>query len=171
MPVGVEADVGRVSVEIPVLADVRLTADGDKLGTKPAEEMVAAKLTMPERPLRLVKVIVADPKEPLRIGTDCGLAAMLKSAAGPTTRVITVVRDKGPSAPVTVTVCVPAPTEEATVMVNVETAEEVEEENRTLVGVSIGVTPATEPIAVRFTIPENPFRPVTVIVAVTEEPA
>jgi hypothetical protein len=171
VPVGVEADVGSVSVEIPLPADVRLTADGDKLGTKPADEMVAAKLIMPVKPLRLVKVIVADPKEPRRIGTDCGLAAMLKSAAGPTTRVITVVRDKGPCAPVTVTVCVPATTEEATVIVNVETAEEVEEENRTLVGVNIGVTPATEPIAVRFTIPEKPFKPVTVIVAVTEEPA
>jgi len=60
---------------------------------------------------------------------------------------------------------------EATVIVNIETAEKVEEDNGTLVGLSIVVTPVMEPITVRFTTPEKPFRPVTVIVAVTEEPA
>ena len=56
-------------------------------------------------------------------------------------------------------------------IVKVETAEEVEEENRRLAGFGIAVTPVMEPIAVRFTTPEKPFKPVTVIVAVTEEPA
>jgi len=91
VPVGVEGDVGRVSVEIPVPADVKVTVDGDRLGTKPADEMVADNVITPVKPLRLVKVIVAEPDEPRRTDTDCGLAAMLKSAAGPTTRVITVV--------------------------------------------------------------------------------
>ena len=90
MPVGVEADVGNASEEIPVPADVRPTEDGDKLGTKPADEMVADKVITPVKPLRLVKVIVAKPDEPRRIATDCGLAAMLKSEAGPTTRLITI---------------------------------------------------------------------------------
>ena len=96
---------------------------------------------------------------------------MLKSGAAPTVSVIVVEWSSGPSAPVTVIVWVPAGTVEATAMVSVETAEEVEEENRTLVGFSVAVTPVMEPIAVRFTTPEKPFRPVTVIVAVTEEPA
>ena len=79
-----------MSVEIPLPADAKVTAAGDRLGTKPADEMVADKVITPVKPLRLVKVIVAEPDEPRRIGTDCGLAAMLKSAAGPTTRVITI---------------------------------------------------------------------------------
>ncbi len=80
-----------MSVEIPVPADAKVTVDGDRLGTKPADEIVADKVITPVKPLRLVIVIVADPVEPRRMGTDCGLAAMLKSAAGPTARVITVV--------------------------------------------------------------------------------
>ncbi len=160
-----------MSVEIPVPPDVNVTADGDRLGTKPADEMVADKVIVPVKPLRLVIVIVAEPEEPRRMGTDCGLAAMLKSAAGPTTKVITVVWDNGPSTLVTVTVCVPAATVEATVIVKLEAAEEVDEENVRLVGFRVAVTPVVEPTAVRFTTPEKPFRPVTVIVPVTEEPA
>jgi hypothetical protein len=60
---------------------------------------------------------------------------------------------------------------EASVIVSVETPEDVEEENRRLVGFRVAVTPAIEPTAVRFTVLEKPFNPVRVTVAETEEPA
>ncbi len=56
-------------------------------------------------------------------------------------------------------------------MARVETADEVEEENKTLVGFNVAITPVMEPMAVRFTLPEKPFRPVTEIVEVAVEPA
>ncbi len=56
-------------------------------------------------------------------------------------------------------------------MVRVETAEEVDEENNTLVGLNVPVRPVTEPMAVRFTLPKKPFKPVTVTVEVAVEPA
>jgi hypothetical protein len=39
----------------------------------------AARLTFPEKPLRLVKVNVDVPDDPIGIETEVGLAAMLKS--------------------------------------------------------------------------------------------
>jgi len=70
--------------------------------------------------------------------------------------------------PVTVTVCVPAGTVTAIVTVSVE---EAEEETETLVGFGVAVRPLIDPTAVRFTIPEKPFSPVTVIVDVEVDPA
>ncbi len=56
-------------------------------------------------------------------------------------------------------------------MVSVEVADTVEEDNNTLVGLNVAETPVVEPIAVRFTLPEKPFNPATVIVDVVVEPA
>ncbi len=56
-------------------------------------------------------------------------------------------------------------------MVSAEEAVDVEEENKTLVGFKVADTPVVEPMAVRFTLPEKPFRPVTVMVEVAVEPA
>ena len=69
------------------------------------------------------------------------------------------------------TVWVPAETITATETVQVETAEEVDDENNTLVGFNTAVRPVMEPTAVRFMLPENPFKPVTVIILVAVEPA
>ncbi len=69
------------------------------------------------------------------------------------------------------TVWVPAETVAATEIVKVETAEEVDEENKTLGGFNAVVRPVMEPMAVRSTLPEKPFNPVTVIVEVAVEPA
>jgi len=71
--------VGRVSVEIPVPADVKVTVDGDRLGTKPADEMVADNVITPVKPLRLVRVIVEVAEEPCVIVRFRGNAEMEKS--------------------------------------------------------------------------------------------
>ncbi len=73
--------------------------------------------------------------------------------------------------PVTVIVWMPVGTVEATVIVSVEVAERVDVENTTAVGFNAAVRPVIEPIAVRFTLPEKPFKPATVIVEVVVEPA
>lgn len=65
----------------------------------------------------------------------------------------------------------PAGTVEATVIVSVEVADNVEGESNTLVGLNVAETPVMEPIAVRFTLPEKKFNPLTVIVEVAVEPA
>ena len=69
------------------------------------------------------------------------------------------------------TVCVPAGTVEATVIVSVEVAERAVADKMTRVGFNVAVTPVKEPMAVRFTLPEKPFKPLTVIVEVAVEPA
>lgn len=68
------------------------------------------------------------------------------------------------------TVCVPAGTVRAMMIVSVEEAE-LNEETETPVGFGVAVRPLIEPTAVRFTTPEKPFSPVTVIVDVAVDPA
>ncbi len=62
----------------------------------------------------------------------------------------------------------PAGTVRAIVIVSVE---EAEEETETLDGFGVAVSPLIEPTAVRFTKPEKPFSPLTVIVEVAVVPA
>jgi hypothetical protein len=104
VPVGVAAEVETVSVDIPEPPETKLTVDGDSDGKTPVTDVVEASVMVPASPFWLARVMAAEPEEPRRIEMDCGLADMLKSWAAPTFRVITTAWNKGPSAPVTVTV-------------------------------------------------------------------
>jgi hypothetical protein len=64
----------------------------------------------------------------------------------------------------------PEGTLEAMETVSVEVPGTVEEKE-TVTGLNVAFRPLREPIAVRFTFPENPFTPVRVIVEVPEVPA
>jgi hypothetical protein len=61
---------------------------GDSDGVKPGDETVADNATTPAKRFWLIRVIVADPDVPCRMGIDWGLADMVKSGAAPTLRVI-----------------------------------------------------------------------------------
>lgn len=56
-------------------------------------------------------------------------------------------------------------------IVTVEVAERVDGEKTTETGLKVAVRPEMEPTAVRFTLPEKPFKPETVIIEVAVEPA
>ena len=90
MPIGVDGEVGNMSVEVPDPPGANVTSDGDADGTKPGDETVVESEILPWKLLRLVRVIVADPDVPRGTGRDCGLAAMLKSGAAPTLNVTVV---------------------------------------------------------------------------------
>ena len=85
-----DGDVGNVSVETPDPPATKLRSDGDADGTKPGDEMVVESDILPWKLLRPVRVIMAVPDVPRGTGRDCGLAAMLKSGAAPTVKVIVV---------------------------------------------------------------------------------
>ncbi len=71
----------------------------------PLGETVAVRLTLPEKPLRLVRVIVEFPDDPCTMLKVVGLEAMLKS--GPTTVAATVAEwDGDPPIAVPVTIMV-----------------------------------------------------------------
>ncbi len=74
---------------------------GLKVTCGPEEERVEAKDTVPENPLRLVKLTMTVPEEPGATVNEEELRAILKS--GMTTETVTVV-ECGPGEPVPVTV-------------------------------------------------------------------
>ncbi len=136
----------------------------------PPEGAVALRVTLPERPLRLVRVIVEVPEDPCTTLRLVGLEDMLKS--GPTTVTAVVAeRDGDPPIPVPVTVMVYVP---AGVEVVVE-----------IMRVDVPVPPAVKVTgftlkeklrlvtgeAARFTLPAKLFRLVNVMVEVAELPA
>jgi hypothetical protein len=95
--------VNNVSVEVPDPPETRVMETGENDGVKPGDEIVADRATGPVKRFWLFRVIVADPDVPSRMEIVWGLADMVKSGAAPTFRVIELLWDKGPTAPVTVT--------------------------------------------------------------------
>jgi len=69
-----------VSVEVPWLFEVRVTDELLSVVLGPElEETVTERVIVPEKPLRLAKVIVESAYDPFERVTDEGLAVMLKS--------------------------------------------------------------------------------------------
>ena len=87
VPGVVKSDVETVRVEgaVPSAANVTLpglTETAGQIKIRSDDEIDALKLAVPERLLRLVRVIVALPEEPQRIVREAGEAPMLKSPGG-----------------------------------------------------------------------------------------
>ncbi len=139
----------------------------------PPEGAVALRVTLPEKPLRLVRVIVEVPEDPCTTLRLVGLGDMLKS--GPTTVTAVVAeRDGDPPIPVPVTVMVYVPAGVEVVVeimrVDVPVPPAVRVTGFTL---KEKVRPATGAVvdAARFTLPAKLFRLVSVMVEVAELPA
>jgi hypothetical protein len=136
----------------------------------PAEESLEVKDTVPEKPLRLERVIVEVPDDPWTILRAAGLADMLKS--GP--RTITVSEagwDKDPLIPVAVIVYVPTGVDVVVEIARVEVP--VPPAIRgTGFGLNENVRPVTGAVvdAARFTFPAKLFKLVSVMVEVAELP-
>ena len=79
VPIGVEDGTTIVRVEVLVPPDVTVTVLGLKVGAGPDGETDADKITLPEKPLMLPKLMVAVPDCPSGTVTEDGLALMLKS--------------------------------------------------------------------------------------------
>ena len=80
-----EVEIVNVEVAVPFAANVKLLGLTEMVGhtkTRPDDEIDALRLAVPERPLRLVRVIVDEPDEPHRIVRELGEAPMLKSPGG-----------------------------------------------------------------------------------------
>ena len=74
-----------VDVTVPLAVKVTPLGLTEVVGhtmTRPDDEIVAPKLTVPDSPLRLVSVIVEVPDDPMTIVSALGLAPMLKSGDG-----------------------------------------------------------------------------------------
>ncbi len=145
-----------------------MTVGGFSVAEGPLGVMVAARLTLPEKPLRLVRVIVEFPANPCTMLKVVGLEDMLKS--GPTTVTATVAEwESDPLVPVTVTVYVPAAL--AVVGEKVRTKEPVPPAARvTVVVAGLKGRPAGEETLFRVTVPAKPFRLARLIVDVVEDP-
>ena len=75
----------RVDVAVPLAVKVTLLGFTEAVGhtmTRPDDAIVVPKLTVPDSPLRLVRVIVEVPDDPMTIVSALGLAPMLKSGGG-----------------------------------------------------------------------------------------
>ena len=80
-----EVEIVNVEVAVPFAANVRLLGLTETVGqtrTRPDDEIEALRLAVPDRPSRLVRVIVDEPDEPHRIVRELGEALMPKSAGG-----------------------------------------------------------------------------------------
>jgi hypothetical protein len=119
---------------------------------------------------RLVTFTLEVAMAPALTLTAVGVTLTLKSWAAPTMTVIVAVCDNVPLTPVMVTEYCPAGVLEATDTMSVEVAEVKVEESDTLVGLRVAVRPALFAVALRATMPAKPLSPVTVTVAVVEEP-
>ncbi len=82
MPEGVEEVVATVRVEVADVPEGTMTLAGLREGVGPDGETVAAKLTVPLKPLMLVTVMVDVPDEPLRNVREEGFDAIVKSGIG-----------------------------------------------------------------------------------------
>ena len=133
------------------------------------DDGVAKRVTVPEKPLLAVTVIVGLAEAPAAIGPTEEGANMVKS-----TTVTLIAEDVllGPVVlfvPVTVIENVPY---RWAVMVRVDVADGTLEESVTMLGLKDQVRPLLSgTVAERKMLPEKPFRPVTVTVAFPEEPA
>lgn len=137
----------------------------------PVGDTATLRVTLPEKPLRLVRVIVEFPDDPCTMLKVVGLEDMLKSV--PTTVTATVAGwDSDPLVPVTAMVYVPAGVEAVVeiVRVDVPVPPAVRVTGFTL---NEKVRPATGAVldAARFTLPAKLFRLVSEMVEVAELPA
>src|SRR5436309_5087572 len=80
-----EVEIVNVDVAVPSAANVTVPGLTEPVGqtrTRPDDEIDGLRLADPDRPLRLVRVIVDEPDEPHRIVREVGEAPMLKSPGG-----------------------------------------------------------------------------------------
>jgi hypothetical protein len=69
------------NVELPTPFEASVTVPGLRFVDGPRGETDAERVTVPENPLRLVKVIIDVPEEPWTMVTEFGFADTLKSGA------------------------------------------------------------------------------------------
>lgn len=81
-PLGVDVVVDTVSVVVPVPPDERVTLVALKVVVGPDGDMEDVRVTVPAKPLILVRVIEDAADEPAWIVRLTGLAAMVKSGGG-----------------------------------------------------------------------------------------
>src|SRR5215467_10403005 len=129
---------------------------------------LALRLTVPVNPLTEPMLMLEVPVFPLLTVMLVGESEIVKSGcgAGFTIRLTVVECTRLPLVPVMVTVYVPAG-----VVVLVVTDMVDEPEPVTDVGLKLALAPAGNPLALRFTTPENPPDPVTVAVYEVPLPA
>src|SRR5256712_232557 len=80
-----EVEIVNVEVAVPFAANITLLGLTETVGhtkTRPDDEIEALRLAVPDRPLRLVSVIVEEPDEPHRIVRELGEAPRPKSGGG-----------------------------------------------------------------------------------------
>jgi hypothetical protein len=156
-----------VNVEFSLPTAVNVTLVGLRLvlgECPPLGETEEDRLTVPAKPLRLVSVMFAAFEAPGKIATEEMLEAILK----PTTLVETVAnRVSLALLPKILTVYVlGVDALNVAVELALPPADRV-----TLAGLNVTVTPAGVDVALRVTVPANPFRLFTVTVEVVVEPA
>jgi hypothetical protein len=129
---------------------------GLKEGVTPGGRLEADKLTLDVKPVDGVMVIVVVPELPRAMLKLLGDAESVKS---PTTRATVVVWTIAPLVAVTVMVKLPVGVEPAVDTVIVEEPEVITE-----AGLKLAVAPAGSPLALKLTVPVNPFTALTVAV-------
>jgi len=80
-----EVEIVNVEVAVPFAANITLLGLTETVGhtkTRPDDEIEALRLAVPDKPLRLVSVIVEEPDEPHRIVRELGEAPRPKSGGG-----------------------------------------------------------------------------------------
>lgn len=153
------------SVEVPEVP--RVTLVGDRAHVRPVDgEMAAARVTVPVKPLTLVRVMVEVPAAPALTVTLVGLAAIVKPW---TMRVTVAVLDWEPAVPVIVIVDVPRGAVELVVKVRVDVAEP-SAGGVTGLGLKLAVTPLGRPVADSVTGELKPPEEEIVMVVETELP-
>ncbi len=154
-----------VNNDVAIPPAVNVTLVGLKDAVRPVEGVTdAVRLTVPVKPLTLVRVMVDVPEEPTWTVMTVGFAVMLKSV-----HVTVTVSDWGGVeglVPVTVTVKLPV-AEQVTVRMDVADPPDV---RVTLAALSVRVRPAGDEVAVSVTVPANPPWLVTVMVEVPDSP-
>jgi hypothetical protein len=162
LPAGVLPVVVIVSVDVP---DV-VTEVGLNDAVAPVGSPLALRFTVPVNPFKapIVAVYVVDP--PAVTVRELGDAEIVKSGAALTTSVTVVLCVRVPLVPVSVKVELPAGVLPVVVIVSVDVPDVVTE-----VGLNDAVAPVGSPLALRFTVPVNPFNAPIVAVYVVDPPA
>jgi hypothetical protein len=130
------------------------------------EDGATTRITLPEKPLTLVTVMIVCLSEPTGIAWKVGLSVIVKSTGVEpvTVTAMIAVCEIEPLDPFIATTYVPRGVEDAVDTTNVEVA--VPPLDRlTLVVLKVTVKPTGEEESVRFTVPVNPLRLVRVMVA------
>ena len=137
---------------------------------KAVEDVVMTRLTLPEKPLRLVSVIIVCLSEATGMAWKVGLSAIVKSpdAELVTVTAILVLCDSEPFDPVKITVKVPRGVDDMVDIVRTEVPVPPDE-RVTTAEVKLAVSPAGT-VTDRDTVPMKPLRLVRVAVEVAEVP-